>query len=41
MLIAIAENKAGELLRTLRDNYPRAEIIGRVSPRGSHSLVVS
>jgi hypothetical protein len=29
------------LLRTLRENYPRAEIIGRVSPRGSHSLVVS
>ena len=41
MLIAVAENKAGALLRTLRDNYPRAEIIGRVSPRGSHSLVVS
>ena len=41
MLIAIAENKAGALLRTLREHYPHAQIIGRVSPRGSHSLVVS
>jgi selenide,water dikinase len=41
MLIAVAETKADALLRTLRSNYPRAEIIGRVSPRGSHSLVVS
>lgn len=41
MLIAIAENKADALLRTLRENYPQAQIIGRVSPRGSHSIVVS
>jgi selenide,water dikinase len=41
MLIAIAENKAEALLRTLRENYPRAQIIGRVSPRGSRSIVVS
>jgi selenide,water dikinase len=41
MLIAIAEDKAAALLDALRNNYPRAEIIGRVSPRGSHSLVVS
>jgi hypothetical protein len=41
MLIAIAEEKAEALLRTLRENYPRAQIIGRVSPRGSHSIVVS
>ena len=41
MLIAVGEDKAEALLRTLRENYPRAEIIGRVSPRGSHSLVVS
>jgi selenide,water dikinase len=41
MLIAVAEDKAEALLRTLRENYPRAQIIGRVSPRGSHSLVVS
>ena len=41
MLIAVAANKADALLRTLRNNYPRAQIIGRVSPCGSHSLVVS
>ena len=41
MLIAIAEDKADALLRTLREHYPRAQIIGRVSPRGSRSLVVS
>lgn len=41
MLIAIAEDKAETLLRRLRENYPRAQIIGRVSPRGSHSIVVS
>ena len=29
------------VLLELRDNYPRAQIIGRVSPRGSHSIVVS
>ena len=41
MLIAISEDKAEELLRTLRKNYPQAAIIGRVSPRGSHSVVVT
>ena len=41
MLISVAEEKAEELLRTLRENYPRAQIIGRVSPRGSRSIVVS
>ena len=41
MLIAVAEEKAEALLSTLRENYPRAQIIGRVSPRGSHSIVVS
>jgi selenide,water dikinase len=41
MLIAVAEDKAEALLRTLRENYSRAQIIGRVSPRGSHSIVVS
>jgi selenide,water dikinase len=41
MLIAVAEGKADALLRALRNNYPRAVIIGRVAPRGSHSLVVS
>ena len=41
MLIAVAEDKAEALLRTLRDHYRQAQIIGRVSPRGSHSIVVS
>jgi selenide,water dikinase len=41
MLIAVSEDKAEALLRTLRENYPRAQIIGRVSPRGSRSIVVS
>lgn len=41
MLIAVAETKADALLSRLRNNYPRAEIIGRVAPRGSRSLVVS
>jgi selenide,water dikinase len=41
MLIAISEDKAEALLRNLRDHYPRAAIIGRVSARGSHSLAVS
>jgi selenide,water dikinase len=41
MLIAIAQDKADAMLRTLREHYPQAQVIGRVSPRGSHSLVVS
>ena len=41
MLISVAENKADALLYTLRNHYPHAQIIGRVFPRGSHSVVVS
>ena len=41
MLISVAENKADALLRNLRNNYPETQIIGRVSPRGSRSIVVS
>jgi selenide, water dikinase len=41
MLIAVAEDKAEALLDKLRENYPRAQIIGRVTPRGSRSIVVS
>jgi selenide, water dikinase len=41
MLIAVAEDKAEALLGKLRENYPRAQIIGRISPRDSHSIVVS
>ena len=41
MLISIAESEAEALLARLRDNYPNARIIGRVNPRGPHSIVVS
>ncbi len=41
MLIAVTEDKAEALLRTLRENYAQAQMIGRVSPRGSRSIVVS
>jgi selenide,water dikinase len=41
MLIAVAEDKAEALLGKLRENYPQAQIIGRVSPRDSRSIVVS
>jgi selenide, water dikinase len=41
MLIAVAEDKAEALLSTLRENYPVTQIIGRVSPLGSHSIVLS
>jgi len=41
MLISISEEKAAALLNTLRDHYPQAQIIGKVKPRGSHSLIVT
>lgn len=41
MLMSVAEDRAETLLGALRENYPQAQIIGRVSPRGSHSVVVS
>jgi selenide,water dikinase len=40
MLISIAEDSSQELLRRLRDNYPTVRVIGRVSERTSHSIVV-
>ena len=40
LLLAIVEDKAGELLTVLRRNYPRAEIIGRVTARGEKSISV-
>lgn len=40
MLIAIAEDRADDLLARLRENYPRAEVIGRVANLGSSSIVV-
>jgi selenide,water dikinase len=40
MLIAIASEQAEALLSRLRENYPRASVIGRVSEAGSKSIVV-
>jgi selenide,water dikinase len=40
MLIAIPEGRAADLLTRLRENYPRADVVGRVIERGEHSLVV-
>jgi selenide,water dikinase len=40
LILAIAGEKADELLKELRENYPRAEIIGRVSERGDKAIMV-
>ena len=40
MLISIAAGRAGALLGRLRSTYADAAIIGRVTQRGSHSIVV-
>jgi selenide,water dikinase len=41
LLLAISEERADELLRELRTNYPRAEIIGRVKERGEKTIIVN
>ena len=40
MLIAIAEDRADQLLARLHENYPRASVIGRVMERHSSSILV-
>ena len=40
LLLAIAEDKADDLLTELRRNYPRAEIVGRAIERGAKSIIV-
>ncbi len=40
LLLSISEKKVGELLAELRQNYPYAEIIGRVVERGAKAIVV-
>ena len=40
MLIAIGAEKAESLLSRLRENYPTAAVIGRVTPAGPPSIVV-
>ena len=41
LLLAIAQNKADDLLADLRRNYPRAEIIGRTKGRAANAILVS
>jgi selenide,water dikinase len=40
LLLAISVDRAEELLTGLRENYPQAEIIGRVSERGPKAIVI-
>ena len=40
MLIAIASDQAEALLSRLRENYPRASLIGKVTEAGSESILV-
>jgi selenide,water dikinase len=40
MLIAIRHERAAQLLARLNETYPDAAIIGRVTERGAHSIVV-
>ena len=40
MLISIAQDRAGDLLERLGENYPHAAVIGRVADRGGNSVVV-
>jgi selenide,water dikinase len=40
LILAIAQEKAGELFNDLRRNYPRAEFIGRIIERGKKAIVV-
>jgi len=40
LLLAISADRAEELLRELRRDYPRAEIIGRVTERGAKAISV-
>jgi selenide, water dikinase len=40
LLLAISEDKAEGLLAALRENYPQAEIIGRIVQRGEKAIFV-
>ena len=40
LLLSISQEKAEDLLAELRQNYPRAEIIGRVIERGAKAIIV-
>jgi len=38
--LAISAEKVDDLLTALRENYPRAEIIGRVIERSARAILV-
>jgi selenide, water dikinase len=40
MLISIAKDRSQDLVERLQENYPTTRIIGRVTERASHSIVV-
>jgi selenide, water dikinase len=40
LLLAISAERADDLLAELRENYPRAEIVGKVVERGARAIVV-
>jgi len=40
LLLAITPDRASDLLRELRENYPRAQIIGRVTEPGAKAISV-
>lgn len=40
LLLAISADRADDLLKELRENYPQAEIIGSVTERGAKAIVV-
>lgn len=40
MLISIAEDRSQDLLGRLKENYPTPRVIGRVTERASHSIIV-
>jgi selenide,water dikinase len=41
MLISVSKDRANDLLGRLRESYPRADVIGRVTERVSQSIVVN
>jgi selenide,water dikinase len=40
MLISAVNARGGDLLAKLRQSYPRAEVIGQITPPGEHSIVI-
>ena len=41
LLLAIPEARSNDLLKELRRNYPKAEIIGRISERGPKAIMIA